>query len=148
MHIQCVFYSFCNKYVCFVICENYFLFFTRFKKVHFLESQSTRVAFCCPISFSNATPFMFLFFVFSTPYTITVFSFYTFWFFFLIENNIYHTQKKCYEVGKMFLTIYFIRFYFVELWFSNFLSNNLFETSSINDFLVDSSVCFLFILLM
>ena len=36
-YIQCVFCSFHNNFVCVVICENYFLFFTCFKRVDFLE---------------------------------------------------------------------------------------------------------------
>ena len=63
----CVFYSFFNKYACFLICENCFCFllgFTGFKKVDFLEPQLTHIDFCLRILFSNATPFMFLLFFF------------------------------------------------------------------------------------
>ena len=58
---------FTKKYACFLICENYFSFllgFTGFKKVYFLEPQSTNNDFCLHILFSNATHFMFLLFVF------------------------------------------------------------------------------------
>ena len=67
MCFLCVFYSFYNKFACFVICKNYFLFFigfTGFKKFEFPEPQLTHVDFCCPILFSNATAFMFLLSVF------------------------------------------------------------------------------------
>ena len=63
MCFLCVFYSFYNKFACFVICKNYFWFFIGFidfKKVDFLEQQSTHVDFCCPILFSKATSFRIL----------------------------------------------------------------------------------------
>ena len=41
---ECVFYNFHNKFACFVIYENRFLFFTCFKRVDFLEAG-------CPILF-------------------------------------------------------------------------------------------------
>ena len=134
----CVFYSFYNKHACFVTCKNHFLFFTRFKKAHFLEPQSTHVHFCCPI-FSNATPFMFLFFVFfSTPYIITIFFFSSFGFsfdfllIFIILNHFY-------KAGSIFLTIYFKHFDFIEQFGLNSNTKSLFERSSIIDFLVNSS---------
>ena len=51
----------------FLICKNYFCFFIGligFSKVDFLESQTTHVDFFCLTLSSNATPAMFLFFVF------------------------------------------------------------------------------------
>ena len=48
-----------------------------------------------------------------------------------------------YNVGSIFLTIYFKRFVFMELFDLNSNLNNLLETSSIKDFLVDFSVNFL-----
>ena len=141
----CVFYSFCNKYVCFVICENYILSFIRFLKVDFLELQSTHVDFCGRILFSNATPFMFLCFVFfSTPYAITVFFFFVFLFFFFFDLKQYLSYSTIfYKIGKIFLTIYFRHFDFIEWFDLNSNSSNLFERSSISNFLVDFSVCFL-----
>ena len=69
----------CTFSVSFVIFKNYFfgyIDFTGFKKDDFLESKSTHVDFCSPNFYSNATPFVFLFFAFfHTSYTITIFLF-------------------------------------------------------------------------
>ena len=46
-------------------------------------------------------------------------------------------------IGSIFLTIHFKHFDFIEWFDLNFNSNKRFERSSINDLLVDSSVCFL-----
>ena len=62
-HSVCL-YRFYNKYACFLIYKNYFLFFTCFKKVDFLDSQPAHIDFCWCILFSNATPFMFFLSVF------------------------------------------------------------------------------------
>ena len=66
------FYSLSNKSTFFfIIYENYFLLFIGFigfigfKKVVFLESQTTHVDFCFPILFFNAAPSVFFIYFFS-----------------------------------------------------------------------------------
>ena len=49
-----------------------------------------------------------------------------------------------YNLGSIFLTAYFKHFVFMELFDLNSNLNNLIEISSIKNFLVDSSVSFLF----
>ena len=45
--------------------------------------------------------------------------------------------------GSIFLTIYLEHFHFIEWFDLNSDSSNLFERSSISDFLIDFLVCFL-----
>ena len=53
-----------------------------------------------------------------------------------------------YRLGSIFLTIYFKHFVFMELFGLNSNLNNLFESSSIKDYLLDFSVNFLVDILM
>ena len=53
-----------------------------------------------------------------------------------------------YKLGSICLTTYFKHFVFMELFDLNSNLNNLFESSSVKDFLVDSSVNFLVDLVM
>ena len=123
------------------ICENYFLSYTRFKEVNFLESQSTHFDFYCHILFSNATSFMF-FFKFFTTYKITYLFLYVFLFFFWFKT-IFIILGHFYKVYSIFFTIHFKHSDFIEKFDLNSNPSSLFERSSIGHFLVSSLVYFL-----
>ena len=98
MRFLCAFYSFYNKFACFAIGKNYFLFFVGFKRVDFLEAQPTNIDFYCPILFSNATPFMFL---------LSVFFSQTKQFFFFRYFGFSFDLRRYLSYSSIFLTYFF-----------------------------------------
>ena len=106
---MCVFYIFTINMYVFVVCKNYFLFFTRFKKVDLLKSQSIHVDLFVLSYFLMLLLLCFYYlFSFHKLSSKCFFSFlhivFLFKTIFIILNH--HTTK----VGSIFLTIHFKHF--------------------------------------
>ena len=138
--ISVFFYTLNNK-ICFY---HYFLSLSSFEKPNFLELQSAHVDFCVINLFTTCCGMIDILYVlflhFKQQY---VFFFFNVHFERSLRFFVINFTNHFYNNSSIFLTIYFKHFDFIVLCFSNFNSSNLFGRSSINDFLVDFSVCFL-----